>query len=154
MRDHRPQAAQELLENSLTGQVRQRAMALAQLNQQVQALLPPASAKQSRVANYRDGILVLECGSSAWATRLNYDRQTLMSSLRQGPLPSLMTIEIKVNPDLAIDISQKEQEKEAAKQTRKVSPMAAEYLKAIAEAAPDKVKKKLEAIAALSKRED
>ncbi|WP_154124516.1 DUF721 domain-containing protein [Grimontia hollisae] len=154
MRDHRPQAAQALMENALTGQIHQRAMALAKLNQQVQAVLPPASAKQCRVANYRDGILVLECGSSTWATRLNYDRQTLMSSLRQGPLPSLMTIEIKVNPALAIDISKKGREKEAAKQTRKVSPMAAEYLKAIAEAAPDKVKKKLEAIAALSKRED
>ncbi|CZF83549.1 hypothetical protein GCE9029_03861 [Grimontia celer] len=154
MRDHRPQAAQELLESSLTGQVRQRAMALSQLNEQVKALLPTQSAKQCRVANYRDGILILECGSSAWATRLNYDRHTLMSALRRNTLPSLMTIEIKVNPALAVDLEKKEEAKEAEKKMRKVSPMAAEYLKAIAEGAPEKVKKRLEAIAATSNRED
>lgn len=150
MRDHRPQAALDLLENSLSGQIRQRAMALSQLNQQVQALLPPQSAAQCRVANYRDGILILECGSSSWATRLNYDRQTLLSALRRGPLPSLMTIEIKVNPALA-KAQAEEKEEVAPRPARHLSSTAAQYLEAIAQGAPDSVKKRLEAIAALAK---
>ncbi|MEZ8142588.1 MULTISPECIES: DUF721 domain-containing protein [Enterovibrio] len=152
MRDHRPKAAQDLLENGLTGQVRQRAMVLSQLSQQVKALLPPASAEHCRVANYRDGILVLECGSSSWATRLNYDRHTLMSALRRGTLPSLMTIEIKVNPELARRERAEAEKVEKAKEWRTVSPAAAEYLKAIAQSAPDNVRKKLEAIAELAER--
>ncbi|WP_232313480.1 DUF721 domain-containing protein [Enterovibrio coralii] len=134
MRDHRPQAALDLLEKGLAGQVRQRAYALSQLNEQVKALLPPQSAKHCRVANFRDGILILECGSSSWANRLNFDRHVLMSSLRQGTLPSLMTIEIKVNPELAKRDMEYVKASEPKSDKPPVSPMAAEYLKAIAQA--------------------
>ncbi|WP_328590390.1 hypothetical protein [Veronia nyctiphanis] len=39
MRDHRPQATQDLLAESLPGQIQQRALALADLNQRVLGLL-------------------------------------------------------------------------------------------------------------------
>ncbi|MDD1782269.1 DciA family protein [Enterovibrio sp. ZSDZ35] len=150
MRDHRPQAALDLLEKGLAGQVRQRAFALSQLNDQVKALLPPHSAKHCRVANFRDGILIIECGSSTWANRLNFDRHVLLSSLRQSTLPSLMTIEIKVNPELAKREVEEIKAKEIKEKSSPVSPVAAEYLKAIAQSAPEKIRKKLEAIAALA----
>lgn len=150
MRDHRPKAALDLLESNMSGQIRQRAMALSELNQQVKALLPAQSAAQCRVANYREGVLILECGSSAWATRLNYDRYTLLSALRQGPLPTLTTIDIKINPELA-KTPRKEKKPDSSPPARHLSPVAAQYLEAIAEGASDSVRKRLEAIAALAK---
>lgn len=151
MRDHRPKSTLDLLENNASGQVRQRALALAKLNEQIKDLLPAQSAKHCRVANYRDGTLILECGSSSWATRLNYDRQMLLSALRREALPTLSTIEIKVNPDLAKSDIRITAEKKKA-EPRTLSPIAAEYLKAVAEMVPDKLKKRLEAIAALSNK--
>ncbi|WP_097356140.1 DUF721 domain-containing protein [Candidatus Enterovibrio escicola] len=152
MRDHRPQATLDLLKNSTTGSVHRRAIALLKLNMQLQALLPEQPAKHCRVANFRDGILVIECGSSSWGTRLNYDRQTLISALRKEALPSLSTIEIKVNPELAKSTAKKVTY--APIQQRTVSHISAEYLRDVTGIVPEKIKKKLEAIATLLSNSD
>lgn len=148
MRDHRPQAHIDLF-NKLSVDITGKANFLGKLNQQVKDILPHAE-KTCRVANFRDGILVLECSSSAWATRLNYERQHLLSSLRKTMLPSLMTIEIKINPALAqaeIDSYRKKAEIPAP-----ISPSAADSLLTVASITSEKIAKKLIDIAKLSEK--
>lgn len=150
MRDNRPETTQNLLKKKSIQHLHQHALELSRLNQLVSTLLPEATAKHCRVANYRNGILILECGSSAWVTRLNYDRLHILASLRRQLLPSLMTIEIKVNPKLSVPDSVIKDKKTQNKDVVLLSSFAAESLLAIAENAPERIKKKLQQIAALS----
>ncbi|MFD2178788.1 DUF721 domain-containing protein [Veronia pacifica] len=151
MRDHRPQATQDLLADSLPGQIQQRALALAELNKQVLGLLPQNAANQCRVANFRQGVLILECGSSSWATRLNYERMNLISQLRRDLLPELTTVDIKINPSLASSHPSTIRKCEPAFPPSVLSLQAAEYLKVLASGAEGKVKKRLESLAKLAK---
>lgn len=155
MRDHRPRTTQSLLEDNGKLNVAQRAIELSKLNQQILALIPGEPARVCRVANYRDGVLVLEAGTAAWAMRLNYERHQLMSVLRQNGLSNLVTIEVKVNPDLAKAPRQETADtQDDMVAHRRISPTAASYLSMLSEGAPPKVKAKLEAIARLASHTD
>ncbi|WP_087016595.1 DUF721 domain-containing protein [Thaumasiovibrio subtropicus] len=152
MRDHRPQSADHLLDSdNLTG-ITQRAVALDKLNKKVRSCLSPELANQLRVANYRQGILVLVVASSAWAQRLNFERFHLLSSLRTTELPQLSSIEIKINPDLSLQPHRRKKSSEPDIKQEPISPVAAEYLKCIAADAPEKIKRRLERLAAMAKK--
>lgn len=147
MRDSRPQLNSELI-YSLSDNIRTKANLLFSLNQEVHRILPQ-SKNICRVANYRNGILVLECASAAWVTRLNYDRQYLLSSLRQTQLSALTTIEIKVNPELAA--ATREQHKPIAATGASLSTQAAAGLINLASFTPEKIATRLRKIAKLAK---
>lgn len=149
MRDHRPQTPASLLDNSQIGNIQQRAIALSKLDKAVKQHL--ACAEHCRVSNYRQGVLIIETASAAWSMRLNYERNTLINKLREKLLPNLARIDIKVNPTLAA-VSIKPEEKQPDIVRKPISPKAAEYLLHTAQDAPDKIKARLERIAALAEK--
>lgn len=147
MRDHRPQTTASLLDDSQLGNIQQRAVALSKLNKAVKEHL--ACAEHCRVSNYRQGVLIIETASAAWSMRLNYERNSLIKKLREKLLPKLASIEVKVNPELAaIETTKKDKTPDIVQ--KPISPLAAQYLLTTAEHAPDKVKARLERLAALA----
>lgn len=151
MRDHRPQTTASLLDDTQLGNIQQRAVALGKLNNAVKQHL--ACAEHCRVSNYRQGTLILEVSSAAWSMRLNYERNTLMSKLRAQLLPNLVNIEIKVNPALAAAVTQPADKTPDIVQ-KPISPQAAQYLRHTAQGASDKVKARLERLAALAAKQN
>ncbi|PSW18508.1 DUF721 domain-containing protein [Photobacterium sanctipauli] len=147
MRDHRPQTTADLLDDSQLGNIQQRAIALSKLNKAVKQHLD--CAEYCRVSNYRQGTLIIETASAAWSMRLNYERNSLISKLREKLLPNLVKIDIKVNPELAaVKVEKKDKTPDIVR--KPISQKAAGYLLHTAQDAPDKIKKRLERIAALS----
>lgn len=52
-----------------------------------------------RVLNVRDGRLVLEVSSAAWATRIKLQQTRIITHFRRDAMASVTSVEIKVNPD-------------------------------------------------------
>ncbi|MEH0832053.1 DUF721 domain-containing protein [Pectobacterium cacticida] len=163
MRDSRPQSLESLFDNaSASGQgplrdVQQRAIALLKLNRAVRSLLPAPLHPWCRVANYRQGLLILEAANASWLMRLRYEQPALLSALRAQILPSLASIDIRINPTLAAkgheimknsDISAIENVGD--KPLRQLSEQSAETLRALADNSPEKLKKILKRLASLA----
>ncbi|WP_340615441.1 DUF721 domain-containing protein [Xenorhabdus entomophaga] len=167
MRDSRPQSLDTLFEDAATVgksplQVIQRhAIALLKLNRAVLSLLPAQLHPWCRVANYRKQILVLEAGNASWMTRLRYEIPVLLSTLRSEILPSLSSIDIRINPSLMIKCDNNAQSlsgsstkafnndnKELPK--RQLTHESAKTLMMLAEHSPEKLKRRLERLAALA----
>lgn len=76
-----------------------RAQLLATLDQRVAAFLPPSLAPHVRVANLRDGVLILHADSTAWRMRAHYLAPDLLKALRDVPeLAGLTSIQVRVAP--------------------------------------------------------
>lgn len=79
MRDSRPQLLDVLFSESSSADkgplhnVQQRAAALLKLNRAVKGLLPAQLHPWCRVANFRQGVLVLETANASWMMRLRYE---------------------------------------------------------------------------------
>ena len=68
------------------------------LNSFVVAHLEPSLAAQCRVANLRDGILILSTTSPAWKHKLRFATLDLLSALRAHPKwSSLKAIEVRID---------------------------------------------------------
>ncbi|MEQ5222816.1 DciA family protein [Providencia alcalifaciens] len=162
MRDSHPQALFDVLEESLaktsnTLQTIQRnAKAILKLNRVVKSLLPAEIKPMCRVANYRNNIMVIEVANASWMTRLNYEKMNLTSALRSSILPSLSSIDIRINPDL---IRKSKQNSSLNKQSvnqkenrnqRQISTQTAEQLLRLAEKSPKGLKERFERLAALA----
>ena len=52
-----------------------------------------------RVAHWRNNVLVLAVDSSQWASRLRFEKLSLLSLLRQNGFPGINSIDIIVQPD-------------------------------------------------------
>ncbi|OKP03052.1 DUF721 domain-containing protein [Xenorhabdus eapokensis] len=167
MRDSRPQSLDKLFEDAATvGKsplqlIQQHAIALLKLNRAVLSLLPAQLHPWCRVANYRKQILVLEAGNASWMTRLRYEIPVLLSTLRSEILPSLSSIDIRINPSLMVKCDNNEQgfsklstkvfsndNQELPK--RQLTHASAKTLMILAENSPEKLKRKLERLAALA----
>ena len=159
MPDRRPQLLDVLFDDASAGgksplqSVQQRATALLKLNRAVKGLLPVQLHPWCRVANYRQGILVLETANASWMMRLRYEQSNLLSALRAQILPSLSAIDIRINPSLmakAEAAAQKPQNAETSEVYRQLSPQSADALRGVADRSPEKLKKALERLAALA----
>ncbi|ACT05499.1 protein of unknown function DUF721 [Dickeya chrysanthemi Ech1591] len=164
MRDNRPQSLESFFDGaSQLGSgplhdIQQRALALLKLNRAVHALLPTALRPYCRVANYRNGLLVLETASANWLMRLRYEHPALLSALRAQILPSLVTIDIRINPALAAKMRENEKTPAASTvdettmttPTRTLSTQSAEILKDLAEQSPERLQKILKRLASLA----
>ncbi|MBE8595746.1 DUF721 domain-containing protein [Xenorhabdus sp. BG5] len=167
MRDSRPQSLDKLFEDAATvGKsplqiIQQHAIALLKLNRAVLSLLPAQLHPWCRVANYRKQILILEAGNASWMTRLRYEIPVLLSTLRSEILPSLSSIDIRINPSLMVKCDNNEQRfsKLSTKASsndnqelpkRQLTHESAKTLMMLAENSPEKLKKKLERLAALA----
>ncbi len=164
MRDSRPQSIDILLgslatpeQNSLQN-IQQRAVALLKLNRAVAGLLPAPLQPWCRVANFRQGVLILETANASWMMRLRYEQSTLLSALRAQILPSLSSIDIRINPTLATKghrITQNNGEPlprdgQAEGKKRKLSRQSSEAIAHLAARSPEKLKKILERLAKLA----
>lgn len=166
MRDSRPQSLDTLLDDNAAADgilknVQQRAVALLRLDRAVQALLPTPLQPFCRVANFRQGVLVLEVANASWLMRLRYEQSRLLSALRGEILPSLSSIDTRINPDLMRQCgknaqlntaSQLPQEAKAREVTvtRSLSAESAQQLRWLASQSPEGLRKKLERLAALA----
>jgi hypothetical protein len=151
MRDHRPTSTEQLIQSAGFGKIQQHAQKIAQANQAVSSILAPNVAKMCRVANIRDGYLLIEASSAAIKMKLDYDRLYLLSQLRGQGFANLMSVEIKVNPSLYLNEQTTEINEQSKARQPAVSDVAADYLRMVAQGAPDKIKKRLENIADLAK---
>ena len=145
MRDNEPKVLTSLLsQGALLSKIKDRTIALSQLTKVIDELLPTPLNQQYRVANYRQGVLILEVSSASWLTRLKYEQGNLLSGIRQKILPSLSSIQYKINPTIATNYSQSViLSDKNVKISNVISKQTAIYLNAIAEQAPDKLKKQL-----------
>lgn len=166
MRDSQPVSLESLLEsgtkdNNTLKSIQQRAVVLLKLNRAVLALLPAMLKPHCRVANYRKQLLILEVSNAAQMTRLRYELPALRSALRREILPSLSAIDIKINPSLMKSSStglpggdkssnSDTRGQKTAERGRKLSVESASSLKALAQRSPEKLRKKLEKLAALA----
>lgn len=159
MRDSRPKLLDNLFNNtSLLRNVQQRAVALLQLNNAVKALLPVPLKPWCRVANYRQGILVLETANASRLMRLRYEQPNLLTALRADILPSLVSIDIRINPALVNNIPdnlmKSEQNitisNEERTASRQLSQQSAHQLHLLAKRSPKGLKEKLERLASLA----
>lgn len=166
MRDSQPVSLESLLEsgikdNNTLKSIQQRAVVLLKLNRAVLALLPAILKPHCRVANYRKQLLILEVSNAAQMTRLRYELPALRSALRREILPSLSAIDIKINPSLMKSSStglpggdknsnSDVRGQQTAEPGRKLSTESANALKALAQRSPEKLRKKLEKLAALA----
>jgi len=91
----------EILATSPTlGEIVNKVEQLAKLNRIVHQKLDPKLRKHTRVANLRDGILILTTSSSAIGNLLRFEKIELLTALRADPtLCHLKAIDIKVQPD-------------------------------------------------------
>ncbi|MCX8660544.1 DUF721 domain-containing protein [Gilliamella sp. B2772] len=145
MRDNEPKMLTSLLsQGALLSQIKERTLALTQLTKVIDELLPAPLNQQYRVANYRQGILILEVSSANWLTRIKYEQSNLISGIRQKILPSLSSIQYKINPTIATNNSQLVNfSNKNAKINNVITIQTAIYLNALAEQAPEKLKKQL-----------
>ena len=160
----RPQSIDILLgslaapeKNSLQ-HIQQRAVALLKLNRAVAGLLPAPLQPWCRVANFRQGVLILETANASWMMRLRYEQSRLLSALRAQILPSLSSIDIRINPTLATKGYQatrnsgsglKNGEQTEGKQ-RRLSRQSGESIRLLAARSPEKLQKLLERLAKLA----
>ncbi|MCW2255500.1 hypothetical protein M2263_001591 [Providencia alcalifaciens] len=162
MRDSHPQALFDVLEESLAKTssplqtIQRNAKAINKLNQAVKGLLPTEVKPMCRVANYRNSILVIEVANASWMTRLNYEKLNLLSALRSSILPSLSSIDIRINPVL---MRKKVENSSLSNQTvkngqvpngRKISTETAKHLLHLAKNSSKGLKERLERLAALA----
>ena len=145
MRGNEPKVLTSLLsQGALLSKIKERTVALSQLTKVIDELLPTPLNQQYRIANYRQGVLILEVSSASWLTRLKYEQSNLLSGIRQKILPSLSSIQYKINPTIATNYSQSViLSDKNVKISNVISKQTAIYLNAIAEQAPDKLKKQL-----------
>jgi len=156
MRDSRPQSIENLFEategQGMLQSIQQRAIALNKLNRAVQGILPAQLHPWCRVANFRQGILVLETANASWMMRLRYEQSNLLSALRAQILPSLTAIDIRINPSLAAkgQENSKPSAPESQSAGRQLSEHSAEILRSVASRSPEKLKRTIERLASLA----
>ena len=145
MRDNEPKVLTSLLsQGALLSKLKERAVALSQLTKVIDELLPTPLNQQYRVANYRQSVLILEVSSANWLTRIKYEQSNLISGIREKILPSLSSIQYKINPTIATNYSQSVNLSDNNVKIENVlSKQTAIYLNVVAEKAPDKLKKQL-----------
>lgn len=108
MRNSYPQSINALFnDNTKPGctplsQIQQRIVMLLNLNRKVSLLLPPTLRPWCRVGNFFQNVIVIECANASWMIRLRREQAQLLSTLRIHILPSLSSIDIRINPILAI----------------------------------------------------
>lgn len=160
MRDSRPQSIESFFDaaegQGMLQSIQQRAIALNKLNRAVQGVLPAQMHPWCRVANFRQGILVIETANASWMMRLRYEQSSLLSALRAQILPSLTSIDITINPSLAakgnnsVQQSSSQIEKNETSPGRQLSVESAENLRMVASRSPEKLKAIIERLASLA----
>jgi hypothetical protein len=157
MRDSYPKLLDVLFDDPLTvgkaplHNVHQHALALLKINRAVKSLLPVQLHLWCRVANVRQGVLVLEVANASWMMRLRYEQPMLLSTLRAQILPSLSSIDIRINPGLMANGEHRvKNTHQVAPLRRNLSQESARAVMVLANRSSEKLRKILEQLAALA----
>ncbi|NMH66396.1 DUF721 domain-containing protein [Shewanella salipaludis] len=142
-----PQDLSQLLHQSgKLPDLAEKAELLLYLDQHVKQMTAGPVAEQLKVANLRQGVLVIETTTAAWAARINFQKTKLLTQLQTETLPMLTAIEVKVNPGLALYTPKPKVPQ------HQLSAVAAEHLEALAEHVEGSLGEKLKRLAALASR--
>ncbi|ABV35029.1 conserved hypothetical protein [Shewanella sediminis HAW-EB3] len=124
----------------------EKAELLLHLNHYVKQVLAGPVSQQLKVANLRQGVLVIETTSAAWAARINFQKAKILQQLQAETLPMLTAIEVKVNPSLVL------YETKPKIPQHHISETAASHIEALAEHTEGSLAEKLKRLAALASR--
>ncbi|VFP88226.1 DUF721 domain-containing protein [Candidatus Erwinia haradaeae] len=164
MRDRGPQLVKNFFDQfekkSILQYIQQRALEINKLTTSVQEVLPEHLQSFCRVANLRNGVLVIEIANANALMSLRYEESNILFRLRKEVLPLLIAIQIRINPSIASESheitikynSHCDLEKKKLK-ARHLSIESANILRSIAQQSPEKLKKTLERLASLSSEE-
>ncbi|KOO14661.1 hypothetical protein AKJ18_12145 [Vibrio xuii] len=151
MRDHRPTLGDDIIADSRLSQLQQHAKEIMMINSELKTILPRGTEQHCRVANIRDGQLILEVASASIKMKIDYERLNILNQLRSKGFARLIAVSVQINPELyRVERDKAEQ----SKPRDPISETAAQYLEMIASAASPKVKARLESLAKLAKKPD
>lgn len=151
MRNSTPQAINLLIdETKAFNSIQSRSLALVKLNQAVYKLLPMQLQSVCRVANYRHSVLIIEVSSASWLTRVRYEQEKLLSTLRAEILPGLASIQFSINPALHAKRYIAQNPVETFERT--ISQESGNLLEGLAQQCPDSLKAKLIKLASHAKK--
>lgn len=123
---------------------------ITKLDMVLQRFLKQHHISGCRIGNVENGSLLIESPTSIWLQRLQFIRSDILSELRQHH-SSLISIKIKVNPELAkISSTQLKANKPVKKRAQKMSKDIADSFLALADDADPKLKKALQSLAKFS----
>ncbi|MGR5351806.1 DUF721 domain-containing protein [Vibrio alfacsensis] len=148
MRDHRPTATDDLIAESQFKQIQQHAGEILQLNQALQSILPKGTADHCRVANIRNGHLLIDVSSAAIKMKVDYDRLMILNKLRTQGYAKLMSVEVRINPSLY----RNRFEHDDRPKRPPLTEAAANSLMIIADIAPPKIKERLQRLADMAEK--
>ncbi|MEF1171612.1 MULTISPECIES: DUF721 domain-containing protein [Vibrio] len=151
MRDHRPTLGDEILAESRLSQLQQHAKEIMMINKELKTILPRGTEDHCRVANIRDGQLVIEVASAAIKMKIDYERLSILNQLRSRGFARLMAVSVQINPELYRS-RQLSNDEQTSKKRDPISETAAQYLAMIADGASPKVKARLESLAKLANK--
>ncbi|MBW8185757.1 DUF721 domain-containing protein [Shewanella nanhaiensis] len=126
--------------------IAEKAELLMHLDYYVKQVLTGPVSEQLKVANFRQGVLVIETTTAAWAARINFQKTKVLQQLQAETLPMLSAIEVKVNPSLLMYATK------AKENHNQITQTAATHIEALAEHAEGSLAIKLKRLAALASR--
>lgn len=150
MRDHRPTLGDEIIADSRLSQLQKHAQEIMMINKELKTILPRGAEDHCRVANIRDGQLIIEVASAGIKMKIDYERRSILNQLRSRGFARLMAVSVQINPELYKTRALKEEKESKAREP--ISENAAQYLQMVADGASPKVKARLESLARLSKK--
>lgn len=150
MRDHRPTTTQEIISHSKLADIQRYTEEIIKINACLKTILSRSLADHCRAANIRGNMLVLEVASGALRLKVEYERLSILNQLRRSGFANLVSIEVKVNPELYKKIQHNSDENKPS--TRVISQATAQTLLMISEHAPENVKQQLQKIAQLANK--
>ncbi|XOD70001.1 MAG: DUF721 domain-containing protein [Sodalis sp. (in: enterobacteria)] len=162
MRHSRPHRIDSLLSEAVVAgsidsslsQIRQRAIMLLKLNRAVHSLLPTSLRPLCHVVNVRHEVMVLGIANACWKMMVMYEQPKLLSALRSQILPSLISINIRINPNQVRKQELNEQNHNSILQTgikaRCLSVQSAVSIRHVAARSEGKLKNALERLAILA----
>ncbi|QYJ85798.1 DciA family protein [Shewanella mesophila] len=126
--------------------IAEKAELLLHLDHYVKQVMTGPVTEHLKVANFRQGVLVIETTTAAWAARINFQKPKMLQQLQVETLPMLSAIEVKVNPGLNMYATKS---KPAHNQ---ISETAAAHIQALADHTEGSLGQKLKRLAALASR--
>ncbi|HHX8658242.1 TPA: DUF721 domain-containing protein [Vibrio diabolicus] len=150
MRDHRPTSTEDVIAESQFKQIQEHAGEILQLNQALQEILPTGTADHCRVANVRNGHLLIDVSSAAIKMKIDYDRLMILNKLRTQGFAKLMSVEVRINPSLY----RNRFEQDDRPKRPPLTESAAKSLMTIADMAPPKIQERLKRLADMAEKKE
>ena len=109
---------------------------LQRLQVELDSALGPVLCKKCRVANYREGTLIIEAISATLATRLNYLKLDILTHIRSHGFAECAQIKVTSNPEAQLRLSEPKKSQQTTSAGRTMSKNTAAQLTELAKSAP------------------